>query len=39
MIWIDTCATSRQPAPQTLQELHQALEHEWGEFYKTALVD
>jgi hypothetical protein len=36
---LDRRVRSRQPAPQTLQELHQALEHEWGEFHKTVLVD
>ena len=36
---LDRRVRSRQPAPLTLQELHQALEHEWGEFRKTVFVD
>jgi hypothetical protein len=36
---LDRRVRSRQPAPQTLQELQQALEQEWGEFRKTAFVD
>ena len=27
---LDRCVHSRQPAPQTLQELQQALAQEWG---------
>ena len=29
-LWDDLDQRSRQPAPQTLQELQQALEQEWG---------
>jgi hypothetical protein len=36
---MDRRVCSRQPAPQTLQELQQALEQEWGEFGKTVFVD
>ena len=36
---LDRRVRSRQPAPQTLQELQQALEQEWGEFCKTVFVD
>jgi hypothetical protein len=36
---LDRRVRNRQPAPQTLQELQQVLEEEWGEFHKTVIVD
>jgi hypothetical protein len=36
---LDPRVRSRQPAPQYLQELQQALEQEWGEFRKTVFID
>jgi hypothetical protein len=36
---LDRRLRSRQPAPQILQKLQQALEQEWGEFCKTVFVD
>ena len=40
-VWdnLDRLVRSRQPAPQTLQELQQALEQEWGRIRKTVFVD
>ena len=36
---LDRRVRSRQPAPQSLLELQQAFEQEWGEFRKTVFVD
>jgi hypothetical protein len=36
---LDRRVRSRQPAPQSLQELQQALEQEWREFRKTVFID
>jgi hypothetical protein len=36
---LDQRLRSRQPAPQILQELRQALKQEWGKFRETVFVD